>query len=130
MMEYVHDQIDARHSLVFRDERMLFVGHTHLEALFALNFAPCNSNPAVHHIDCRQVEPRDFRTVGEWRYLINVGSVGYPRVKPYSSYVLYDSATGDTLFRRVEFDFAGYVAALRAKSIPVPDWLSGRVHDA
>ena len=129
MMAYVHDQIDARHSLVFRDERMLFVGHTHLEALFAFNFVPCNSNPVLHHIDCRQVEPRDFRTMGEWRYLINVGSVGYPRVKPYSSYVLYDSATGDTLFRRVTFDFAGYVTALRVKSIPVPEWLSGQEHD-
>ena len=124
MMEYVHDQVEARHSLVYRDERMLFVGHTHLDALFALNFAPCDSNPAVHHIDCRQVEPRDFRTVGEWRYLVNVGTVGYPRVKDYSSYALYDSATGDLLFRRLAFDFAGYVSALRAKSMFVPDWLA------
>ena len=123
MMEYVHDQTDARQSLVYRDERMLFVGHTHEDALFALNFVPCESNPAVHHIDCRQVEPRDFRTVGEWRYLVNVGTVGYPRVKDYSSYVLYDSATGDLLFRRMAFDFAGYVSALRAKSMPVPSWL-------
>ena len=124
MMEYIHDQVDARHSLVYRDERMLFVGHTHLEALFALNFGPCDTNPSLHHIDCRQVEPRDFRTVGEWRYLVNVGSVGYPRVKDYSSYALYDSATGDLLFRRLAFDFAGYVSALRAKSMPVPGWLA------
>ena len=122
MMAYIHNQTDARHSLVFRDERMLFVGHTHLDALYALNFAPCDSNPVLHHIDCRQAEPRDFRTVGDWRYLVNVGTVGYPRVKDYSSYVLYDSATGDLLFRRMAFDFAGYVSALRAKSMPVPNW--------
>ena len=61
--------------------------------------------------------------VEDWRYLVNIGSVGYPRVKDYSSYVLFDSATGDVLFRKVEFDFAGYKAALRAKSIPVPPWM-------
>ena len=123
MMEYVRTPIDARQSLVYRDERMLFVGHTHRDALYALNFAPCSSNPALHHIECREFEPRDFRTVGDWRYLVNVGTVGYPRVKDYSSYALYDSATGDVLFRRLAFDFAEYVSALRAKSMPVPGWL-------
>ena len=123
MMEYVRTPIDARQSLVYRDERMLFVGHTHQDALYALNFAPCDSNPVVHHIECREFEPRDFRTVGDWRYLVNVGTVGYPRVKDYSSYALYDSATGDLLFRRLAFDFAEYVSALRAKSMPVPGWL-------
>ena len=44
-------------------------------------------------------------------------------VKNYLSYVIFDSTTGDVLFRRVEFDFAGYKSALRAKSIPIPPWM-------
>ena len=117
-MGYVYDKNDARSSFVRRNEKILFVGHTHAESLFAFGIA---SDP--HFPDCVMHEPRDFRTVDGWQYLVNVGSVGYPRVKNYSSYVLYDSATGDVLFRRVAFDFIGYAAALRAKSIPVPGWL-------
>ena len=54
---------------------------------------------------------------------MNVGSVGYPRVKAYSSYAIFDSATLEIQFRRVEFDFAGYKAALQAKSIPIPSFV-------
>lgn len=32
-------------------------------------------------------------------------------------------ATGEVQFRQVEFDFAGYKAALQAKSIPIPPWM-------
>ena len=70
-----------------------------------------------------QLDPCDFKVENGWQYLVNVGSVGYPRVKPYSSYVIFDSATGEVQFRKVEFDFADYKAALRVKSIPVPPWM-------
>ena len=121
-MGYIHDRFDARRSFICQDEeRILFVGHTHLEALYGFGFA---SDP--HFPDCRTAQPHDFELADGWRYLINVGSVGYPRVKPYSSYVLYDPETGRVCFRKVEFDFSGYVSALRAKSIPVPDWLEDR----
>lgn len=122
-MGYIFDKFDARQSFICADTaRILFVGHTHLEALYGFGFA---SDP--HFPDCRSAPPHDFELADGWRYLINVGSVGYPRVKPYSSYVLYDSETGSVCFRRVEFDFKGYVSALRAKSIPVPGWLEERI---
>ena len=118
-MGYIQEALDARASLIHREEQMLFVGHTHVPAVFTFGFG---SDP--HFPDCSQVQNiRDFRMVKGWRYLVNVGSVGYPRVKDYSSYVLFDSTTGDVLFRKVDFDFAGYKAALRAKSIPVPPWM-------
>ena len=120
MMDYIYDPLDARRSFIYRDERILFVGHTHLEALYGFGFASDSRFP-----DCFRATPHDFNLKESWRYLINVGSVGYPRVKPYSSYVLYDSATGNVCFRRVDFDFNGYVSALRAKSISIPDWLPG-----
>ena len=117
-MGYVNDRLDAQRSFFRREERMLFVGHTHVEALYAFGF---DSDPRFP--DCKAHEPRDFKAVDGWRYLINVGSVGYPRARPYSTYALYNSETGDILFRNLEFDFEGYKAALRAKSIPVPGWM-------
>lgn len=118
-MVYIQEKMGARASLMRRNEQILFVGHTHVPAVFTFGIA---SDP--HFPDCTQEQNiRDFRMVEGWQYLVNVGSMGYPRVKPYSSYVIFDSATGEVQFRKVEFDFADYKAALRAKSIPVPPWM-------
>lgn len=117
-MDYIHTKLDARDSIFSRDEKILFVGHTHVEALYRVGFV---SDP--HYPDSEQLEPHDFKMDDKWMYVINVGSVGYPRVKPYSSYVIYDSTTGEVQFRKVEFDFKGYKSALRAKSIPIPPWM-------
>ena len=117
-MGYVHGRLDARDSLFNGRERIQFLAHTHLEALYRVGFV---SDP--HYPDSEQLEPHDFKMDDKWMYVINVGSVGYPRVKPYSSYVIYDSTTGEVQFRRVKFDFEGYKSALRAKSIPIPPWM-------
>lgn len=76
-----------------------------------------------HYPDSEQLEPHDFKMEDGWQYLVNVGAVGYPRVRNYSSYVMFDSTTNEVQFRKVEFDFAGYKSALLAKSIPVPPWM-------
>lgn len=117
-MDYIHTKLEARDSVFSRDEKMLFVGHTHVEALYRVGFV---SDP--HYPDSEQLEPCDFKMDDGWQYLVNVGSVGYPRVKNYSSYVIFDSVTGAVQFRKVEFDFAGYKSAFRAKSIPIPPWM-------
>lgn len=118
-MSYVYDRQDARASFTRRSERLLFVGHTHAEALFAFGIV---SDP--YFPDCGQVEPRDFRLVRDFQYLINVGSVGYPRVNPYSSFVSYDSDSGVVRFHHVDFDFRSYAESLRQKAIEVPAWMN------
>ena len=59
---------------------------------------------------------------------MNVGAVGYPRVRPYSNYVLFDPKEGEVQFREVDFDFRDYADAMRAKSIPVPPWVEERIY--
>ena len=121
-MRYTYDRHDASRSFYLRGERMLFVGHTHVPAIFAFGFVDNTRFPS-----CGQKEPQDFRMVDGWNYMVNVGSVGYPRVKGCSTYVLFDSKTGDVLFREVEFDFAGYATALREKSMPIPPWIKANL---
>lgn len=118
-MGYIADHLQAQESFMRRPEQMLFIGHTHVEALFTFGFTSSNSR----FPDCGQVKPRDFRMVDGWQYLINVGSVGYPRVQPYSSFVTFDSDAGMVQYHRVAFDFETYAESLRAKSIPVPPWV-------
>ena len=123
-MEYIHDRFEARDSMTCREEKMLFVGHTHAPAIFTLDFF---SDP--YFPDCRREEDKcDFRMKDGCQYLVNVGSVGYPRVRPYSTYVLFDAVHGDVQFREVDFDFRGYADTMKAKSIPVPPWVEDRIY--
>lgn len=123
-MDYIHDRFEARDSMTSREERMLFVGHTHVPAVFTLGFF---SDP--YFPDCRcEEDERDFRMKEGCQYLVNVGAVGYPRVRPYSNYVLFDPESGEVQFCEVDFDFRGYADAMRAKSIPVPPWIEERIY--
>ena len=123
-MDYIHDRFEARDSMTSREERMLFVGHTHVPALFTLGFFS-----DTHFPDCRREDSeRDFRMKDGCQYLVNVGTVGYPRVRPYSNYVLFDPKEGEVQFREVDFDFRNYADAMRAKSIPVPPWVEERIY--
>lgn len=119
-MGYIYDRLDARDSILNgRGAPIQFVGHTHNEALYRVKM---DGYP-----DCERLEPDDFKLETGWGYLVNVGSVGYPRVRGNSSFALFDSATREVQFRRVEFDFTGYKAALQAKSIPVPPFVEEKV---
>lgn len=122
-MDYIQDNIDARDSLTRREEEILFVGHTHVPAVFILGFV---SDP--YFPDCWQAEREcDFEMKQNHQYLVNAGSVGYPRVKPCSTYVLFDSISKEVKFREVEFNFYGYADALKAKGISIPCWVEDQL---
>ena len=120
-MDYTQDKLSAQESFVRREEPLLFIGHTHVEALFAFGIAGDRRYP-----ECLQSEPRDFGLVAGWQYLVNVGSVGYPRVRPYSGFVIFDDAVRIVRFHRVAFDFDGYKQSFAARALPFPDW-NGRL---
>ena len=122
-MGYIQDNMDARDSLTRREEAVLFVGHTHIPTVFTLAFV---SDP--YFPDCWQVEREcDFEMKQNHQYLVNAGSVGYPRVKPCSTYVLFDSISKEVKFREVEFNFFGYADALKAKGISIPYWVEDQL---
>lgn len=92
---------------------LLFVGHTHLSL-------------AVERTGRRRVRVREadrLELSGKSAYIVNAGSVGYPRNEPESVYALYDSDQGTVIWRRLPFDYGNYVARMRAKRIELPGWL-------
>ena len=122
-MDYIQDKIDARDSLTRREEQILFVGHTHAPAVFTLGFV---SDP--YFPDCWQDDHEGGLEMKQnHQYLVNAGSVGYPRVKPCSTYVLFDSISKEVKFREVEFNFCGYADALKAKGISIPCWVEDQL---
>ena len=118
-MDYIQDKMDARDSLTRREEEILFVGHTHAPAVFTLGFVSDS-----YFLDCWQDDHEgDLEMKENHQYLVNAGSVDCPRVRPYSTYVIFDSDSKEVQFRKVEFDFCGYVDALKSKDIPNPHWI-------
>lgn len=114
---YVMTPEDAVRSLNARAESVLFVGHTHVAAVFEA--APSGS--------VRSLEPNDtiaFRA--DCRYLVNVGSVGYPRHDVDSTYCIYDAETRLLSCCRVAFDFEGYERVMQAHDAALPAWFEDR----
>ena len=108
-----------------REERLLFCGHTHHAAVweqtgkgeFRSKFAKRLRNPAV------KAERISFKLKEGSRYIVNVGSVGYPRNDLCASYAIYDKAKNLVTLRRLPFDFKNYIADMIENKVSLPDWL-------
>ena len=93
---YVTDEGEAAANFAVRAEQLLFVGHSHMPGIFLTG-----ASGRVYRLD-----PTDFVLEDGKRYIVNPGSVGYPRSEGgvcESTYVLYDDKTGTVLFRRLPF---------------------------
>lgn len=99
MFCYVENEDDAAANFKATDAQLLFIGHTHVPCVFLTG-----SSGAVYRI-----APQDFSLEDGKRYIVNPGSVGYPREsngKCMSSYVLYDSAERTVCYRFLPFSVA------------------------
>ena len=95
--------------------QLLFVGHTHAAMWIAME----NGKGGV----ANRTLSLSLRT--DCRYIVNVGSVGYPRNEQRIVYVLYDSRRKTVTWRRLPFDYARYLAEMDAKKIFVAPWIRG-----
>jgi len=122
--DYMHDTHDARCSLMERDERFLFVGHTHWPCVMAMD-----EKGRMAHVEPRDVrvkETTNMLTVHVHpgcRYVVNGGSVGHPRAFENCTYAIFDDVGAITI-RGLPFDRERYVAELAAAGIEVPHWLA------
>ena len=82
---------------------LLAVGHTHIPCVFAQD-----EDGAL-----RRLPPEDFALRPGCRYVVNPGSVGFPRGDRLTAdYLLYDTVTRRIAFRAVPYDLAPYRLAL------------------
>ncbi len=96
---YIEDEADATANFNTTTARLIFVGHTHTPEIFLTG-----QSGAVY-----QIEPQDFTLEDGKRYIVNPGSVGYPREKDghcFSSYVIYDATEGTICYRFLPFSVA------------------------
>ncbi len=114
---YIIEADEALPSWKATQEQLLFVGHSHLPAIYVIG---ASGKPHM-------VDPCDFELEDGKRYIINPGSVGYPRVGDCrSSYCVYDDSTKSILFRQLPFDSEGYRKALQEAGLGEDAWLQER----
>ena len=96
---YLNSRDEAAANFAATDAQILFVGHTHV--------------PLMHLVgpsgEVYRIEPQDFSAEDGKRYIVNVGSVGYPREADgqcQSCYVLYDTDMKSVRFRYLPFSVA------------------------
>jgi len=111
--DYMENVQVAHQSFLSRSEPLLFVGHTHHAEYFAMN--PTGK--------VTQRMAASFTMRKGWRYLVNVGSVGYPRADWVTTYFIYDDEIRRVTCRELPFDFKRYILDMMDRKVPLPKWL-------
>ena len=75
-------------------------------------------------VTAKQTATKTFPIKPGSRYVVNVGSVGYPRCDFCSTYVIYDTESQRLTFRRLPIDIPAYAEKLEAHGIHLPFWLA------
>lgn len=108
---YVADPKHAIRSWRATQEQLLFIGHTHRQALFVTGASGASYALA----------PRDFVCEPGKRYLAGVGSVGFSRhLVDKASYCIFDSADNSVTWREIDFDYQAYAAAVKDNGLVDP----------
>lgn len=97
---YIGDAREAAANFDAADFQLLFVGHTHVACVFITG-----ASGRVY-----MTSPQDFTLEAGKRYIVNVGTVGFPRDGSrdlHSTYVLYDSTEHTVTFRTLPFAVSG-----------------------
>ena len=118
---YILSAEDAAASFKVRSEALLFAGHTHEPCVFAMT-------PSG---EVEKREAKDFVLADGERYIVNPGSVGYPRHGACrSSYCIYDDAEKRVSFRSLPFDIESYRKKMQGKGMDEAPWLGRKANEA
>lgn len=93
--------------------QMAFVGHTHKLILISYNDATVQFNQLIdipHKLECN------------WRYIVNVGSVGQPRDNdPRAGYIIWDSILNTVLAKRVPLNIEKTMRKIKGRGYQLSD---------
>ena len=106
-------------------EELMFCGHTHAAAIWEQTAkGKCRQKREKRFKrPATRSESVSFRVNPTSRYIVNVGSVGYPRNDLCCSYGIYDTAARRVTVRRLPFDFQSYILGMLDRKLQLPGWL-------
>ena len=117
---YITSLEEAAFNFQFFDTRICLVGHTHIPIIIVLD--------KEKELYVHQDTVINLNELTNARFLINIGSVGSSRDRnPKSCYGIFDTATAQYFYRRVEYNIEK--AQAKMKKIHMPDFLISRLED-
>lgn len=122
---YIIEELDALASFSARRESLMFCGHTHHLAVWRMGedmSVGCISKERFEKLP-EGAESLVFKRMKGERYIVNVGSIGYPRNDLCSSYAICDPEEDEFTIRRLPFDFSSYISNMLEQKIDLPVWL-------
>ena len=137
MWNYIIYEDAAERNFRFRDEQLMFCGHTHHAAIWELTGGRASSRavatsgkdvcrPKLEHRfrqPAAKAESVSFKLNPTSRYIVNVGSVGYPRNDLCGAYGIFDADARRMTIRRLPFDFKSYITEMLDRKLDLPRWL-------
>lgn len=128
---YILEMTDAEFTFATTTDQLMFCGHTHHATIWEQdedeNINVLFSNSIFHFL--AKSDSITFEIEENSRYIVNCGSVGYPRSDCGGTYVIFDSEVPSIELRRLPFDFSAYRKELQNAGIAVPKWLERRLRN-
>jgi len=124
--EYVMDERDVMRNLCARDERILFCAHTHAAAIWEVDSEGHVTMPIAGSLvrPAAEAESIMHELRPDCRYVVNCGSVGYPRNDRSNVYAVLDDLAQTVAIRRLPFDIETYRRDLETAGVAIPGWLA------
>jgi diadenosine tetraphosphatase ApaH/serine/threonine PP2A family protein phosphatase len=117
---YVLSYQEAERQFASFNERLCFIGHSHLPVVIEQNGGEINALHFAGDVPLRLHKER--------RYIVNVGSVGQPRDRdPRTGYAWYDDEMDATMLRRLEYPIATVQKKIEESGLPT--FLAQRLAD-
>ena len=123
---YIAGPAIAAANFAARKESLLFCGHTHRAEVWRLSCGNRISRLSDGRFgDMPHGAPGtvEFKREKGARYIVNVGSVGYPRHDLCISYAICDPSADLLAIRRLPFDFKSYIMEMISSGNDLPGWL-------
>jgi diadenosine tetraphosphatase ApaH/serine/threonine PP2A family protein phosphatase len=111
LWEYILNALSARLNFDHFKTSLCFVGHSHIQCMFALN-------EKTDRVTLQQSKADETVTLHP-KLILNPGSVGQPRDRnPKAAYAIYDNEAGTWTPRRVEYNVSEVQERIRAAGLP------------
>lgn len=111
LWEYIMNSLTARLNFDHFKTPSCFVGHTHIQSIFALD-------AEADRVTLEQTKP-DVTIDLRPKLILNPGSVGQPRDRdPRAAFAIYDTETRTWTPHRVEYDIAEVQKRIRESGLP------------
>jgi diadenosine tetraphosphatase ApaH/serine/threonine PP2A family protein phosphatase len=111
LWEYILNALSARLNFDHFKTPLCFVGHSHIQCMFALN-------EKTDRVTLQQSKADETVTLHP-KLILNPGSVGQPRDRnPKAAYAIYDNEAGTWTPRRVEYNVSEVQERIRAAGLP------------